>query len=83
MLELGGLARFFERVIAWGDYRSEFKDIRRFSVNFLVDDNDDLLRTARGRHGTAGYIIVPAMYSAEDDEVNWCDVVFVSLGVLV
>jgi hypothetical protein len=83
MLELAGLSQVFERVIAWGDYRSEFKDIRRFGVDFLVDDNDDLLRIAQEHHGTAGYIIVPAMYSADDGGVNWCDVVFMYLGIVV
>jgi phosphoglycolate phosphatase-like HAD superfamily hydrolase len=82
MLELAGLSQVFERVIAWDDYRSDFKDIRRFGVDFLVDDNDDLLHIAQEHHGTAGYVIVPAMYSAENDEVNWCDLVFMSLGVL-
>jgi hypothetical protein len=81
MLELAGLSQVFERVIAWDNYRSDFKDIERFGVDFLVDDNGDLLRIARERQGTAGYIIVPAMYSAEDGEVNWCDVVFMSLGL--
>lgn len=75
MLRLARLTSYFERVIAWEDYAAEFKDVRRFGIDYLIDDNEALIDTARQLGIEDRYIIVPQLWADDDQGSRWIELI--------
>jgi len=80
MLRLARLTSYFERVIAWEDYNAEFKDVRRFHIDYLIDDNEALIDTATQLGIADRYIIVPQLWADDDQGDRWIELIMSRLS---
>jgi len=68
-----GIREYFDETYSWDEISEEWKDIRKINVRYLVDDSSYHREMAKQHNLEAGYIIVPAYGSREDqrDPLLW------------
>ena len=63
-----GLRQYFQETYSWDEVADSWKDIRKFKVEYLIDDSEHHRERAKEYGLEDHYLVIPALGSKEDSE---------------